>query len=710
MKKYVVFLLLLLIASLALSAGTTYRLSNSVKVLHDSIAPLVESIDSVGEVVDSVAPIAYSASTLFDTEGNVIDTSLVKLPNTYAWVIDTRFGDRTLAPMDTVRETFYRSVLVEGQGIAMNYLGNVGSAVQHVEYFKRGKTSQFPFADAVSVWRRSPEKQLFLNTKIPYSNLHYQAGGGKEVAENHFKAELSSNFGKRLNVGFNFDYIYARGFYEALFNKQTSYDFNASYIGDKYKMHLFMGNNNLIMTDNGGITDDRYITTPEADGLGKVNRTRDIPVVFRDGIKNKLRGRHLFLTNSYDLGNDEELIQIDDTTSVWRKKKNYIAPASVILTTHYSDQRRRLKGSELSSDIQRLDSIYVPNVVLNEMGETGTLYDDELDDYMSHYVFRNTLAFRMNEGFKKWMKFGLTAFVENEMRRFLLPNGKKRYMTEKVGENVWTVGGKLSKNQGKHLHFDITFMKSLNTNDTRLEGDVSTIFNLLGKEIKVKANAYIRNEVPAYMVENFRFRNWVLNNKFNDTKRLYAGGEITFPRTSVSETKVSGGYENITDLIYWDEGRKPAQASGNLSVLALKLDQKFKFGIFHIDLQGLFQKSTNEKYLPLPTWTVYANMYLKTMVSKVLTFQLGVDSYMYAKYYLPGYDPIQMQFYNQREKKIGEFPHTNVYVNLHLKYTRIFLMMYNVAETLGNRQSFASLHHPVNPMMFRWGLSWKFNN
>lgn len=708
MKKYVVFILLLLIANLASSAAGAYHLNGSLRVLQDSIvADLYPT--------DSVAAVTHNASTLLDADGNVVDTTEFKLPNTYAWTIDTRFGDRTLAAMDTVRETFYRSVLVEGKGIAMNYLGNVGSPTQHVEYFKRGETSQFPFADVVSIWRRTPEKQLFLNTRVPYSTLHYQTGGGKEIAENHFKAELSSNFGKKLNVGFNFDYIYARGFYTSLFNKQISYDVNASYIGDRYKAHLFVGNNNYAMSDNGGIVDDRFITNPESEDIKgqRVRGSKDIPVVFQEGIKNRLRGRHIFLTNSYDLGKNVELVQIDDTTSVWRKKNDYIAPASVILTVNYSDQRRSLKGSELSSEIAQLDELYKPNIPNMEGGggDGEPLYKEALNDYMSHYVLKNTLAFRMNEGFRSWTKFGLTAFFEGEMRRFLTRDGRTPYGYEKISENVWYVGGKLAKNQGKHFKFDVTFVKSINTNDTKLEGDVSTTFDLLGKEVKLRANAYVKNEVPGFFLKNFRFRNWVLDNSnFNDIKRVYAGGEISFPKMSFGETKVTGGYENVTDLIYWDENRKTAQADKNVNVLSLKLDQKFDFGIFHIDFQGLFQKSTEDKYLPLPLWTIYANFYLKTMVSKVLTFQLGVDTYMHAKYYVPGFDPIQMQFYNQREKEIGEFPHTNVYANLHLKHTRFFVMMYNVAETLGNRQSFTTLSHPVNPMMFRWGLSWKFNN
>lgn len=62
-------------------------------------------------------------------------------------------------------------------------------------------------------------------------------------------------------------------------NQNTSY-FNAalfgSYIGDRYEATLLYSNNYLKMNENGGITDDRYITRPEEMAEGKRNTNRRI--------------------------------------------------------------------------------------------------------------------------------------------------------------------------------------------------------------------------------------------------------------------------------------------------------------------------------------------------------------------------------------------------------------------------------------------------
>ena len=99
-----------------------------------------------------------------------------------------------------------------------------------------------------------------------------------------------------------------------------------------------------------------------------------------------------------------------------------------------------------------------------------------------------------------------------------------------------------------------------------------------------------------------------------------------------------------------------------------------------------------------------------TKIAKVLTLQMGVDGHFFTEYYAPGYEPLTMQFYNQREEKIGNFPITTAYINLHLKFTRFYIMMYNLTNGMGNGESFTLYRYPVNPRMLKLGISWRFNN
>lgn len=236
------------------------------------------------------------------------------------------------------------------------------------------------------------------------------------------------------------------------------------------------------------------------------------------------------------------------------------------------------------------------------------------------------------------------------------------------------------------------------------------MFSLWGKNISAKANAYAKGISPSYFQRNFSSKYWNWNEDFNNTQRVYVGGEIIFPEFSFSRTKLSGGVENVTDYIYFGADGLAHQKSGSVQVVSLRLDQDFQAGIFHWDNQVVYQVTGDKDVIPLPTLSLYSNIYITTKIAKVLTLQLGADVHYHSRYYMPGYEPLTMQFYNQKNMEIGNFPIVNAYLNLHLKYTRFFMMMYNVADGMGNAESFSLYRYPINPRGFKLGISWQFNN
>jgi len=710
MKKIISLLFLLFIFILSASGQNKYYEAHTNRDIH------------TGEVIDKNNP----DSLRFPTGEVVIDTATTVVPNIFAWKITPRLGERIFLPRDTMTLNFHNTMLVDSRSVAMGYLGNVGSPAQSKIFFDRPDGSRFMFLDPMYLWRKNPEDHYFLNTKVPYSNIKYQSGGGGENQEQRFQGEISINAGKKLNVGFDFDYVYARGFYNSLSNKQVSYDFYASYIGDKYKMHAFFHNNNFTNIENGGISDTLYITNPDKLELKDIPRysgkSRDIPTRMED-TRNKMRGRHIYITNRYDLGNDMEEYQLNDTTMAWRKKKDYVPLASAIFTTHYNDQRRRI-----TSEYSGLNRLYVPYINMEgveESDENKFKYGKNIDDFMSYYSFKNTFALAMNEGFRPWVKFGLTAFIEYDMRNYSLPGDLPGLHMhgddmENGDDDALIVGGVLSKEKGKYLRYKASGEFDLkNTGkDFKLEGEVITMLNIFGQKVSAKANAYIKKIKPSFFQENFSSKYWNWQKSFSSVERKYIGGEIIFPELSFSKTRLSGGFESVKNYIYYGDttlvnkyNAFPVQDNSEIQVYSLRLDQDFTAGIFHWENSVILQHSSNEYAIPLPKWSIYSNIYLATKLAKVLTLQLGADVHYHKEYYIPGYDPLTMQFFNQREMPLGGYPQVNAYINLHLKYTRFFLMMYNVTDGMINDQSSFSLYrYPINPRGLKLGITWQFNN
>lgn len=623
--------------------------------------------------------------------------SLSKIPPAIpAWYIDERFGERIPIAMDTMFTNFHNESLVEGHDVAMTYLGNIGSPAQSRIFLNREETSQFNFLDPFSYTYKRPGNQRFIDTKRPYSNIFYQSGGSSLSKEERFSGEMAISLNKKLSFGFNIDYLYARGYYAYLANKQNNYNLWASYRTDNYQMHAFIANNNYTNSENGGLADDGYLSGNVGGTQVNTNKTQEF-LTKLDKTWNKMRGRRIYLTNKYSVGYRKD----DDET--------FVPVASIILTNNYTDQRRSFYSS--SDSINKLYGYSTDGKT--ELGNAP------VSDKMSYWSFKNTLAIALNEGFRPWVKFGLKAFIEQDTRKYQIPGPQyPAYSSKRFSQNSTVIGGVLSKDKGRFLHYNMSAsfgVLGYNIGESRLSADISSRIKIREQEAIVKAEAYIKNLKPTFFEDRYNSKYYNFNNDFSDIRRVYIGGEIIIPH---AQTRIKGGVENVQNYIYYSyatpmnrvDTTAILQSNKNIQVLSLRLDQNLSYRALHWDNQVVFQTSSEEDVIPLPKISIYSNLYLNLKLAKVLNIQLGVDARYFTEYYGPAYDPVLLQFYNQKETKIGNFPLINAYANFHLKRTRIFVMMYNIGKDFNNSKYFSAAHYPVNPMIFRMGLSWNFTD
>lgn len=278
-------------------------------------------------------------------------------------------------------------------------------------------------------------------------------------------------------------------------------------------------------------------------------------------------------------------------------------------------------------------------------------------------------------------------------------------------ENSLFIGGILNKQQGEHFRFNLQAnlgMAGADLGEVNLEGEVETAFNLAGKRTELSGHAYLRNITPNYLQKHYHSKYFWWDKELEDVRRAFVGGRLHIPFTN---TTVNAGVENLQNYIYFDQERTVAQHAPNVQVLTAGVDQNIRLGVFNWDNRVVYQTSSNQEVIPVPSLSVYSNMYLKALIVNELTFQFGVDAHYHTTYFSPGYEPALLQFYNQREKEIGNYPIATVYANMHLKQTRFFVMLYNAASAvLKPREYFSLPNYPVNPMMFKMGLSVDLHN
>lgn len=679
--------------------------------------------------------------TLRDQYGNQIDPStqpdnlndstnvdIQSLPpKLYMWQLDELLGERTIIPADTANLNFQNTNLVEGMEGHYNYLGNLGSPRMSRLFFERTDYGPTMFLTPMSSFYFRPSDFKFTNSNIPFTNLTYYKAGSKQNGEERFKSYFSVNANKRLAFGFNIDYLYGRGYY----TNQSTAHFNAglfaSYIGEKYQMQAMYNNFFMKMNENGGITDDRYITRPEE--MSDVGGSSYIPVNLEE-TSNRNHNFYVHLTHRYRLGFTRVTTKIEETKDEAARRKaqrdstaiptdtiqteEYVPVTSFIHTFHIERSSHRFRsGTEPTGENSIYDNTYLQEGMSNDSTVALSV--------------KNVLGISLLEGFNKYAKAGLTAYASHKVSRYTLMNlgNGEGTTTDESGQTtrpylpnqIYTehelyVGGELSKREGQLLHYRANGEVGLAgkaAGQFRVNGDLDLNFRLGKDTVNFYARGFVSNTLPSFYMRHYHSNHYAWDNDLSKEFRTRVEGELNIDRW---RTNLKAGVENIKNYTYFNGQALPQQHSGSIQVISAMLKQDFKLGILHLDNEVTWQKSSNQSVLPLPDLSLYHNLYLLTrLFKKVLTVQLGADVRYFTEYNAPAYQPAIQQFHLQPESdqvKIGGYPIVNVYANLHLKRTRIFVMMYHINSGMGNRNSFLVPHYPINSRLLKIGVSWNF--
>lgn len=216
-----------------------------------------------------------------------------------AWTVDERFGDRRDVALDTVSHMFMNSIFTTGLRGEYNTLGNLGAPRINRIVIDRPLYQQFIFTQPYSYFIQPIEDFHFTNTLSPFTNLSYNTCGDRTDGEDHFTAKFCVNAGKKLGVGFHFDYLYGRGYYSYQSSSHFNYTVYGSYLGDRYQAHLLFSTNHQKLAENGGIEDDYYITHPES--FSNSYQDLEIPTILERNW-NRNDNQHLFLSHRYSVG------------------------------------------------------------------------------------------------------------------------------------------------------------------------------------------------------------------------------------------------------------------------------------------------------------------------------------------------------------------------------------------------------------------------
>ena len=618
-------------------------------------------------------------------------------PKMHMWKISEELGNMIPVPVDTATYLFQNSNMMEGLRGHYNHLGNLGSPRMSRIFFERSQATPSLFLDPFSIFITKPWEHYFTNSNIPYTNLSYYTNFDKQNGEDRFKAYFSVNATKNLAFGFNFDYLYGRGYYQ---NQSTSYlkgGLFGSYTGNKYNAHFIYNMFNMKMQENGGITDDRYITNPEEMSEGrKEYRTTEIPTKLAQ-TWNYNKNFYIHYTHRYNLGFKKE---IPDPQTEGDTIDTFIPVTSFIHTVRVERSRHKFISE---------DQVTYANKYIDALDASNY----RAIDTTTYVGIKNTVGIALLEGFNKYAKAGLTGFISHKYNQYTLMDSISGKGNMKYTESEVFAGGELAKREGNFLHYRAlgeVGLTSVAKGQFRLNGDMDLNFRLFKDTVNFIARASVTNTLPTFYMRHYHSKYFWWDNKDMDKEfRSRIEGELNITRWG---TNLKAGVENIKNYTYLDATANPTQSGSNIQVLSATLAQNFRAGILCWDNEVTWQKSSEEEILPLPELSIYSNLYLDAkLAKKVLSLQFGADVRYFTKYKAPTYTPAVQQFHLQGADAIdiGGFPVINVYANFHLKRTRFFIVATHVNDGMGTPNYFMAPHYPINQMrILNFGLSWNF--
>lgn len=625
----------------------------------------------------------------------------------YAWKLVAPLGLREPAEIDTLFENYCRRFVPSFVSDAWATTGNLGAEGMNMIFHEREQMSDFFFRDGLTHWMPTFDNMRFYNTRIPMTLLSFNTGGGRDNSQERLHGIFTGNINARAQVGARLDYLYSKGSYANQATKDLSWGFSGSYMGDRYEMQAYFNHFNLLNKENGGITDMLYITDPAElqGGITKID-AKSIPTRLSDA-HTRLWGEELYINNRYKVGYWHEE-NIDDTTVV----RTYIPVSSFIYTLKYNANKHLFTNSDMREGKEFFDHTYLnPNLT---------------HDKTTSWTLTNTFGISLLEGFHKYAKFGIAAFITHEVRHYTMPADTLDRTNSELGldafpeginaikakesQQVAWVGAQLTKQRGSILTYQATaqlgFLGDVAA-DFHIDGEAATKFPLMNDSLQIKAFGSFDNSEAPYLTKNYLSNHFIWHNNFGKERTVNFGGEVYLGRTN---TKVRASLSNLQNHIYFGSDGTPQQCGSSVQVLSLSLNQNFRLGILHWDNNVTYQTSSKQEIIPLPKLAVYSNLYLLCRIA-TLDLQFGVDCDYYTSYKAPSYQPATAQFVNQNEYEIGNYPFCNLYANMKLSRTRFYVMYSHFNKGLFGGDNYFSLpNYPLNPSRFQLGISVNFAN
>ncbi|TRW25120.1 hypothetical protein FMM05_07360 [Flavobacterium zepuense] len=216
---------------------------------------------------------------------------------------------------------------------------------------------------------------------------------------------------------------------------------------------------------------------------------------------------------------------------------------------------------------------------------------------------------------------------------------------------------------------------------------------------------------------DYKFYNW--SNNFNNEKinSLEVEAKTKWATASLQYTILkdhlyfSNDWAGSEDTSVYDSLMvSPKQYAGTINYLSLKVSKEFKWWKLALDNTLLYQNvEQTDNILNVPSFVTRNTLYYTDhLFKRALLIQTGFTFQYFSKYYGNDYNPLLGEFYVQDNKKFGDFPMIDFFLNMKIQEFRLFLKAEHFNSSFTGYNYYSAPNTPYRDFTVRFGIVWNF--
>lgn len=628
--------------------------------------------------------------------------SITRARRIFAWSASLENNDITMQEIDTSIAEFHKEYNFMRRDVGSAWLGNLGAATVPLNYFDRPEYRNYSFMQAWDTYLMTPERILFYNARMPYTNISYQMSGQRAKEEQLFHAVISQNISPSTSFNLDYNADGTRGTYERQRALSRYFSANVAHTGKRYAFHGGYIYNVGDMQENGGIKDTRDVT----DTVYSVPDAIPVWLNERANARNLYKGNTFYWVHSYGL-------------PLRRQRATDDISLSGIPTIFFGQSFQRTAFRKVYSDDVTPDfdwgvdprqndapwPAYYNNFYVNREGTR-----DSIRQAMTDVKFFVQLQPYNRNGILGLVTAGLG--YEHNNYYYYVPedlevtygNGKN-----KTKSSVYAYGS-LEGAVSRYMRWnaDLRFYPmGYRSGDFDVGGTLSLSAFIKDRPLNLDASVRFTLREPDFWQQRYFSNHYLWANNFSKEKSTLIAAKFTVPSLAL---EVGANYEMTQDKVYYGMNVVPEQFKETLSVMGLYLRKDFRLGGFHLNHRVLMQWSSDQAVAPVPLFSANISYFFGfNVVRDVLYMHIGIDGSYNTEYYGYAWNPAIGQFYTQNHTKVGGYPMLDAFVTAKWKRLRLrFKLQHWNCNILGDNRYFEVVNQPQNRMMFKIGLSWAF--